>query len=137
MSRLRALVPTKTTALGGVGRLVTNTLPHLDTKAFDYRIAALDAGGPLAIACAVSGRAFAPLPHRAAADPRTALARALQHLRADPGPRARLGRAAARDARRRFDVRRQVSALQSLYRKTCCGAAPGWRRQDVARARAT
>jgi glycosyltransferase involved in cell wall biosynthesis len=68
------LVLTKTTALGGAERLVMNTLPYLDRESFSYRFAALDDEGPLASACADGGYPFAALPHRRAADPRSAWA---------------------------------------------------------------
>jgi len=50
-----------------------------------------------------------------------ALAAALQRLRRDPALRRRMGAAAARDARARFDVRRTVSAVEALYQR-CLGA---------------
>lgn len=53
-----------------------------------------------------------------------ALADALARLGADPGLGPRLGAAAARDARARFDVRRAVAQLESLYR-ACLDLAPG------------
>jgi glycosyltransferase involved in cell wall biosynthesis len=117
------LILMKTTALGGAERLVMNTLPHLDTKAFDYRIAALDAGGPLAIACAGTGHPFASLPHRVAADPRTALAlrRRLVRERIDlvhahlPLPGA-LARVAARGLATRVVYTEHAS--QDVYRSS-------------------
>ena len=48
MSRLRVMVLTKTTSLGGAERLVMNTLSNLDRDAFAYRVSALDGGGPRA-----------------------------------------------------------------------------------------
>jgi len=50
MSRPRVLMLTKTTALGGAERLLMNALPHLDRVRFDYRLAAFDDSGPLALA---------------------------------------------------------------------------------------
>ena len=51
-----------------------------------------------------------------------ALAAGLDALRRDPELRQRLGAAAARDARSRFDVRRSVAAIEALYHQ--CLALP-------------
>ena len=53
-----------------------------------------------------------------------ALADALGRLCADPALRERLGRAARRDARRRFDVRRAVAAVEAVYRRALTPAGP-------------
>ena len=74
--RLRVLVLTRTTALGGVERLLMNTLPYLDTTHFDYSFAALDGHGPLAEACTAHGHRFLAL-----ARGRGSAARALWSLR--------------------------------------------------------
>jgi len=58
-----------------------------------------------------------------AADP-IALARALSRLAASPALRERLGAAAARCARERFDVRHTVASLEALYRRVSATAEP-------------
>lgn len=50
-------------------------------------------------------------------DDAPALATALDRLRSDPALRRRLGAAAAPDARRRFDIRRSVAAIEAIYQR--------------------
>ncbi|HTF33026.1 MAG TPA: glycosyltransferase [Myxococcota bacterium] len=73
MSRPRILVLTKTTALGGAERLLMNALPHLDRERFDYRLAAFDDSGPLALAWRLEGLPVERMPagHRSLPGPRT------------------------------------------------------------------
>ena len=73
-------------------------------------------GVPEIVRPGLTGRLVAP-------DDPEALARALAELLADPAGRARLGAAAARDARARFDVRRTVAALEAVYRDALVGAS--------------
>jgi glycosyltransferase involved in cell wall biosynthesis len=72
--RRRILILTRTTALGGAERLLANALPYLDRARFDYRLAALDDGGPLARACHAAELPFQVLPRSSPLDPRNALA---------------------------------------------------------------
>ncbi|HME73523.1 MAG TPA: glycosyltransferase [Myxococcota bacterium] len=76
MSRPRILVLTKTTALGGAERLLMNALPHLDRERFDYRLAAFDDSGPLALAWREQGLPVETMPagHKSRPGPRTLLA---------------------------------------------------------------
>jgi len=74
VTRRQVLVLTKTTAMGGAERLLANALPHLDRRAFAYRLAAFDDDGPLADACRAHGVPFSALPHRSVLDPRNARA---------------------------------------------------------------
>jgi glycosyltransferase involved in cell wall biosynthesis len=74
MSRPRILVLTKTTTMGGAERLLMNALPYLDRKQFDYRFAALDEHGPLAMACRDADFPLQVLPRPSLLDPRNALA---------------------------------------------------------------
>jgi glycosyltransferase involved in cell wall biosynthesis len=74
MGRRRILILTRTTALGGAERLLANALPYLDRERFDYRLVALDEGGPLARACREAGLPFHALPWPSPLDPRNALA---------------------------------------------------------------
>jgi glycosyltransferase involved in cell wall biosynthesis len=102
VSRLRILVLTKTTALGGAERLLMNALPHLDRERFDYRLAAFDDGGPLARAWRSEGLPVERVPAGKAQLPGLrsvlALRRALSRERIDlvhahlplPGALARL-----------------------------------------------
>ena len=76
MNRRRILVLTKTTALGGAERLLMNALPHLDRERFDYRLAACDDAGPLALAWREQGLPVERMPaaHASLPGPRTLLA---------------------------------------------------------------
>jgi glycosyltransferase involved in cell wall biosynthesis len=67
-------VLTKTTTMGGAERLLMNALPYLDREQFEYRFAALDQHGPLAMACREADLPFQVLPRPALLDPRNALA---------------------------------------------------------------
>jgi glycosyltransferase involved in cell wall biosynthesis len=96
---------------------------------------ALALGRPV-LACAVGGVPEIVDPGRTGLlvppeDP-AALAAALERLRRDPALRARLGAAAARAARARFDVRRSVAAVEALYRRVLADRRePGVRRAEV------
>lgn len=70
MSRPRVWILTKTTAMGGAERLLANALPHLDREAFEYRLLAFDAAGPLAAACAEAAVPFECVPRPGVLDPR-------------------------------------------------------------------
>lgn len=87
MSRPRVLMLTKTTALGGAERLLMNALPHLDRVRFDYRLAAFDDSGPLALAWREQGLPVERMPagHAALPGPRAliALRRTLTRERID------------------------------------------------------
>jgi len=91
-------------------------LAVLEALALGRPLVATAVGGiPEVVADGETGRLAA------ARDP-DALARALDALRRDPGLRARLGRAAARAARARFDVRDTVRKVEEVYRRAL--AAP-------------
>jgi glycosyltransferase involved in cell wall biosynthesis len=110
MARARAVVlPSRTEG---------HPLALLEALALGRPVLAAAVGGvPEVVADGRTGLLVAP------EDP-SALARALGRLRDDAALGPRLGAAAARDARARFDVRRTVREVEAVYRR-CLALAPG------------
>ncbi len=138
--RPRVLVLTRTSALGGAERMLMNALPYLDRERFDYRFAALDAAGPLAVACREAGLPFRALSGRHVLDPRNpiALRRLLARERIDLlHAHLPLTGALARAAARGLPVRVVYTehSVQEHYRvpsRWANAATYGWQSRVVA-----